>query len=59
MADIINLKQVRKRREKAEKEKRAETNRARFGRTKVERQGEETARVKAEKSLDQHRLDED
>jgi Domain of unknown function (DUF4169) len=42
-ADIINLNKVRKARAQAEAEKQAEENRARFGRTKAEK--ENAARV--------------
>lgn len=37
-AEIVNLNKFRKAREKAEDEKRAEQNRARFGRTKAEKE---------------------
>lgn len=38
MAEIINLRQTRKTRARAEKERAADANRARFGRTKSERE---------------------
>ena len=38
MGDIINLRQVRKDRARAEKEIKAQSNRAKFGRTKTERE---------------------
>lgn len=37
-ADIVNLRQARKAKARAEKEKQASENRARFGRTKAEKQ---------------------
>src|SRR5580692_10030928 len=37
MGDVINLKRFKKRTERAQSAKRAESNRARFGRTKSER----------------------
>lgn len=58
MAEIINFKQAKKRLNRSEKEKRADDNRARFGRTKAEKRMTEAERAKAEKSLDQHKLDE-
>jgi hypothetical protein len=37
MAELVNLRRVRKARERAEAEKAAEANRRKFGRSKVER----------------------
>ncbi len=37
MADIINLRQARKERDRADRARQAEENRAKFGRTKAER----------------------
>jgi hypothetical protein len=51
MADIINLRRARKARSRAEAEKRAEENRVRFGRTK-----HEISVRKAEKALDERRM---
>ena len=59
MADVINLNRARKKKRAAEKVKAAETNRAKFGRTKAEKSGEKSDRMKEERSLDGHRLDED
>lgn len=53
MADIINLKTIRKRKARAEREMTAEANRLKFGRTKHERVLRE-----AEQSLEARRLDE-
>lgn len=52
MADIVNLKQVRKRRERAEREEEAAAKRILFGRTKGEKTGEEKR-----KSADIRKLD--
>ena len=52
MAEIVNLRQARKHRQRAEKEQQAAANRAKFGRTKAEKQ-----RIDAEASLDRQRLD--
>jgi hypothetical protein len=52
MAEIINLRQARKQKARAEKEARADHNRIAFGRTKAEKE-----LTKAEKELAQRRLD--
>ncbi|WP_375413788.1 DUF4169 family protein [uncultured Bradyrhizobium sp.] len=56
MGDTINLKHFRKRRERDRSAKQAETNRARFGRTKSERARDEQRERRAGELLDQHRL---
>ena len=53
-AEIINLRRARKQRERDRKNAEAEQNRARFGRTKVEREVETLSRVRAEQALDGH-----
>ena len=40
MADIVNLKRFRKRKDRADKEAQAAENRVKFGRTKAEKQSE-------------------
>jgi Domain of unknown function (DUF4169) len=57
MGDLVNLKQFRKRAERQQSEKQAETNRARFGRTKSERMMDERRGERANELLDQHRID--
>jgi hypothetical protein len=57
MGDIVNLKRFKKRSERAESAKQADANRARFGRTKPERTLDEMRASRAEKLLDQHRID--
>jgi len=52
MADVVNLRQARKRKVRADKEARAAENRERFGRSKAERRREEAQRM-----LDHHLLD--
>jgi hypothetical protein len=52
MAEIINLRRARKRKERAGKEAQAAANRTTFGRSKAER-----ALSEARKDLAQHRLD--
>ncbi|MCR9135542.1 MAG: DUF4169 family protein [Alphaproteobacteria bacterium] len=58
-ADIVNLRQARKRRLRDEKAKKAEENRLAFGRTKSERNLTEILNRKQSRSLDQKRLDPD
>jgi hypothetical protein len=55
MAEIINLRQVRKARGRAEKEATAAANRAKFGRSKAEKQAEEAKRDLADRQLDAHK----
>jgi hypothetical protein len=57
MGDVVNLKRFKKRTEKEQSAKQAETNRARFGRTKSERTLEERRASRAGELLDQHRID--
>jgi hypothetical protein len=57
MAEIVNLKRARKRRERAEKEKDAEANRAKHGVPKEERDAEEARKDVRDKLLDSHKMD--
>ncbi len=52
MAEIVNLRQVRKRAARAEKEARAEQNRVTHGMTKAERRKSEDERARAKDRLD-------
>ncbi len=56
-AEIINLRQARKRRARDQKATQAEENRARFGRTRAEREQEELAQTRAAQVLDGHLRD--
>lgn len=56
MAEIVNLRQARKQRARAEKDKAAEQNRLSFGRTKAEKALTQAERDKATRTLDGHRL---
>ncbi len=56
-AEIINLNQARKNRARAEKEKSASENRILFGRTKAEKDLTRARNEKAEKTLDQGKID--
>ncbi len=57
MGEIVNLKRFRKRVEREEAGRKAETNRARFGRTKAERERDDKSSARAADILEQHRLD--
>ncbi len=57
MAEIVNLRQVRKRKAKDADEKVAAQNRTLFGRTKAEKKFEAATALKAERFLDQNRLE--
>jgi hypothetical protein len=56
-ADIVNLRQARKAKQRGEKERQAAANRARFGRTKAARCGEEADQQRRETELAGKRLD--
>ncbi len=55
MNDIVNLKQFKKQKARAEKEKLADQNRIQFGRTKIEKALARNELTKAERFLDQNR----
>jgi hypothetical protein len=57
MGDVINLKRFRKRTEREQSAKQADANRARFGRSKSERNLEQRRAERAGNVLDQHRID--
>lgn len=57
MADVVNLRQVRKRKAKAAQEVQAAENRALFGKPKAERKREAAQKSIEEKKLDGHRRD--
>lgn len=57
MAEIINLKQARKARAKAEKDKTAEANRLLHGTPKTVRNLAEARKDKADQALSSHRLE--
>jgi len=57
MGDVINLRQFRKNKERAEKQKSAEQNRITFGRTRTEKNLTQARNEKDEKHLDQGKLD--
>ena len=55
MADVVNLRTFRKRKERAEKEAVAEVNRAAFGRTKSEMELSKAKLALEKKALDKHK----
>ena len=55
-ADLINLRQARKARARADKETQAAENRAKFGRTKAERQTKSATDDLTRRRLDAHQL---
>ncbi|WP_404335977.1 DUF4169 family protein [Sphingomonas sp. MMS12-HWE2-04] len=57
MAEIINLNRARKARAKASAKTEADANRARFGRTKAEKQIEAADRKRVERTLDESKRD--
>jgi hypothetical protein len=55
MTEVINLKQKRKAKARTEKEKKAIENRAKFGRTKEEKQIEKLKAAQAERHIQGHK----
>ena len=55
MADIVNLRLARKRKSREEKDEKAATNRALFGRTKAERDRDLKLAEKSRRDLDGHK----
>ena len=56
MGDLINLNRFKKRIERDDAARQAEINRARFGRSKAERDLEEKRTIRANSMLDQHQI---
>ncbi|MDQ8727841.1 DUF4169 family protein [Bradyrhizobium sp. LHD-71] len=59
MGDIVNLKRFRKKRARDQAAKDADARRARFGRSKAERQRDQEENRKLNSVLDHHRIGED
>ncbi|PWJ20507.1 DUF4169 family protein [Jannaschia seohaensis] len=57
MSKVVNLRQARKQRARAEKAAQADANAARHGRSKAARELEKTTAEKARRDLDGHRLE--
>lgn len=58
MAEIINLKNVRKQKARADKEVQAAQNRVLFGRTKAEKLQQAAEQAQAERHIEGHKKDE-
>jgi uncharacterized protein DUF4169 len=56
-AEIVNLRQARKQKQRQENEKSAEDNRRKFGRSKAERDDARRRRGELEKQVDCHKLE--
>jgi len=56
MADIVNLRRVRKERAQREKDHEAAANRLRFGRTKAQKAADRDAAERSRRSLDDKQL---
>ena len=52
MGDVINLRQARKAKARDDKAQQADANRAKFGRTKAQRQADDAQRAKQEAAVD-------
>jgi hypothetical protein len=59
MAEIINLRAVKKARSRADKRAQADANAAKFGRTKAERSLDQARADKSRETLDQHKRNTD
>ncbi len=59
MADIVNLRQARKRKARAERERTADANRLKFGRSKAEKENNLLEKARVERAHDGHRRDDD
>jgi hypothetical protein len=57
MGDVVNLRRFKKRSERQQSQLQAETNRARYGRTKSERGLDQRRASRDQELLDQHRID--
>ena len=55
MAEVVNLRQARKRKARDEKEAAAQVNRAAFGRTKSEKELNKAKLALEKKALDEHK----
>ena len=56
MAEIVNLKQVRKDKARREHDRDAEANRLRFGRTKAQKLADKDAKQRERRALDDKKL---
>ena len=59
MAEIVNLRQARKEKQRLAREAEADANRRRFGRTRAEKEYEREENARAGREIDGKRLDKD
>jgi hypothetical protein len=57
MAEIVNLRTVRKRKARDDADSKAEANRAKFGRTKAEKARDEKKAAHLKRTVDHSKLD--
>jgi hypothetical protein len=57
MAELVNFRQARKRRDRTDAEKQADANRRKFGRTKAERDLKSAEQRRADTDLNSKKLD--
>ena len=57
MAEIVNLRRMRKHKARRDRESEADANRRRFGRTKAEKSADKDAETRERRSLDAKRLE--
>lgn len=58
-AEIINLRMARKQKQRQDKDKAAEDNRRKYGRSKTEREAARKRREELESHVDGHKLDQE
>jgi Domain of unknown function (DUF4169) len=59
MGDVVNLKRFRKKLQREQAGKRADENRVRHGRSRIERERDDMTDRKLREKLDQHRIGEE
>lgn len=59
MADIVNLRQARKRKTRADRQREAEANRLKFGRPKAETEHRKLEEARSERAHEGHRRDDE
>ena len=57
MAEIVNLRQLRKDKARREREQEADANRRRFGRTKAQKLADKQAKQREGRAVDDKKLD--
>jgi hypothetical protein len=58
MAEVVNLKRVRKDKARREQEREAEANRLRFGRTKAQKAADKDTKEREGRAMDERKLEE-